>query len=169
MQRRLPACHFLSVDMRRFAKRRVKFSSGQANLPNSTQAKPYEYFPQTLFETGFVPASVSDAGTPIVAQWFNALFRSITYHCGSAGRDRAIPPISDGRDKSETGGVVGMLALIQGNQASIYIGSSDQGAWVRVAGTATGPSLVTNSGSNATSTADRECDWFMISSSKNGN
>lgn len=153
--------------MKFFARDRVRFSSGQVNLPNSTQSKPYEYFPDSLFNSGFVPATDTDAGSPIVAQWFNALFRTISYHCPTSGVGANIPGVGFGRESGETGNCIAVLVLLDNAEAAIYVGSRTT-KWVRVAGTPGAPTFTNHTNAEGSTQLSKSCHWFMISSSGTG-
>lgn len=73
---------FIGASMKIFAKNAITFSDGQPNLMA---------LPTDIVNNGFRPATPTEPGSPLVAQWFNSVFRDITRNLGYAGQGTKAP------------------------------------------------------------------------------
>lgn len=140
--------------MRIFAKNTIKLIDNQVNR----NPPPFD-----VFDNGFIPATATQPGSPIVAQWFNYLFNAITKCMPYAGRGKVIP--SPQIRLNVTNHVMWML-----------ITSDDTGSAALTVGntrTAKGGQIIAGDiyltiGADGTMTCSKDVDWMVIAVEMDG-
>lgn len=140
--------------MRIFAKNHVKLIDNQVNknIP-----------PPDVYDNGFIPATATQPGTPIVAQWFNYIFNTLTKCAPAAGRGKVIP--SPGARLNVRNHVMWMLITTDdAGTAALTVGNTRTAKNGQIIA---GDIKITIS-ADGSMVADRDVDWMLICAEMDG-